>query len=147
MGSIRGSSYSGRGSTEGTPFIQCVYGLEPQIHDFWCLYLERIIRKVHPAACLEVPAGTVGEFVIDFLAENGRRIEIIGKLSVKIASNSWVCSTKPGGLEFRIFETFRLASIPQGGEGATIPIRTGEVASLTLTALRMLPGVLLSTPI
>ena len=31
---------------------------------------------------VEVPAGTGGWFMTDYLAENGRRIQIIGKISI-----------------------------------------------------------------
>ena len=82
MGSIRRLSYYGSGSTEGTAFIQCIYGTEPQIHELWCLGLDRIIRGVHPTAHVEFPDGTVGEFLTDYLAENGHLIEITGQLSV-----------------------------------------------------------------
>ena len=75
-------SESGCRSTDGTAFIQCVDGREPQIHNFWYLDLDGIIHEDHPTAHVEVPAGTVGYFVTDSLAENGRRIVIIGKISV-----------------------------------------------------------------
>ena len=41
-----------------------------------------IIHKVHPTARFNVISGTVGELVIDYLAKNGRKIQIIGKLSI-----------------------------------------------------------------
>ena len=72
----------GIGSTEANNFIQCVDDQEPQIHELWCLVLDKIICEVHPTAQVEVTAGTVGEFETDYLAENGRRIQIIGQISV-----------------------------------------------------------------
>ena len=48
----------------------------------WCLGLDRISRKFHTTARVEVTTGTTIEFVTDYLAENRRRIEIIWKLSV-----------------------------------------------------------------
>ena len=48
----------------------------------WCLSLDGISRKVHPKAPAEVTARTAGYFVTYYLAKNGRRIEIIGQLSV-----------------------------------------------------------------
>ena len=82
MGSIYRPSDYGCRSTDGTAFIQCVDGLEAQIHEFWYLDLDGIIHKDHPTAHVDIPAGTVGDFVTHYLAENGRRIEIIGKISV-----------------------------------------------------------------
>ena len=82
MGSIYRPSDYGCGSTDGTAFIQCVDGREPQIHEFWYLDLDGIIYNDYPTSHVEIPAGTVGDFVTDYLATNGRRIEIIGKISV-----------------------------------------------------------------
>ena len=48
----------------------------------WCLGLDAICREVHPTAHVEVLDGPIGEFVTDYLAENGRQILIIGQLSV-----------------------------------------------------------------
>ena len=70
----------GTGSADGTDFIKCIDGQESQIHEFWCLGLDRIIRKVHPTVQVEVNSRTVGDFVTNYLAENGRRIKIIGQL-------------------------------------------------------------------
>ena len=82
MESIRRPSDSGTRSTDATAFFQCFDGQEPQINEMWCLGLERIIREVHPTARVEVPSGTVRDFVTNYLAENVRRIQIIGQLSV-----------------------------------------------------------------
>ena len=82
MGTIYRPSYSGSGGTEATAFIQCINGREPQIHELWCLCLDRICRKVHSTAYVEVPAGTIRYFVTDYIAKNGRQIPIIGQLSV-----------------------------------------------------------------
>ena len=82
MSTIRRPSYSIIGGTEATAFIQCINGRQPHIHELWCLGLDRISRKVHPTARLEVPAGTVRYFVTNYLAESGRQIPIIGQLSV-----------------------------------------------------------------
>ena len=101
---------------------------ESQIHELWCLVLHGITHEVHPTEHVEVTAGTIGDFVTDYLAENGRRIEIIRKISVNDSVQLWVCMNKPGELEYRLFATYRLASSPQGWEVATITISTGEVA-------------------
>ena len=70
MGSIRQTSNPGSRSTEDTAFVQCVDGREPQIHELWCLGLDNITCEVHPTSRVEFPAGTVGEFVTNYLAEN-----------------------------------------------------------------------------
>ena len=48
----------------------------------WCLGLYTIGQEVHPTTHVEILDGTIGEFVTDYLAKNGLRIENIGKLSV-----------------------------------------------------------------
>ena len=82
MVSIRQPSNSGSKSTKDTAFIQFFDGQKPQIHEFCSLSLDNITGKVHRTSIVEVITGTVGEFWTDYLAENGRRIPIIGKLYV-----------------------------------------------------------------
>ena len=82
MGFVHRHSNPGSGSTEYTAFIQCVDCQEPQIHELWCLVLGNITSEVHPTAQVEVIDGTIEEFVTDYLAKNGRKIQIIRKLSV-----------------------------------------------------------------
>ena len=82
MVSIRWPSNPGIRSTEDTAFILCVDGWDPHIHKVWGLVLYGIIRKVHPTAQVEFPAGTVGEFVTNYLAENRYIIQIIGQLFI-----------------------------------------------------------------
>ena len=97
MGTIRRPLDSGDNGTEATDFKQCVDGQEPLINELWCLGLEGISRKVHPTERVEVAAETAGEFVTDCLAENGRRIEIIGKLSVNNSVQFWDMNDQGGG--------------------------------------------------
>ena len=78
---LRPSNSGNRGPDTGT-FIQCVNGREPQIHELWCWDIDRICRKVHPAARVEIPAGTVREFVTDYLSENEKRNYIIGEFPI-----------------------------------------------------------------
>ena len=52
------------------------------IHKLWGVGLEGISREVHPTERVEVTAGTFREFVNDYLAENGRIIQMIGQLSI-----------------------------------------------------------------
>ena len=82
MGSICWPSNPGSKSNEDTAFIQYIDGWDPHIHKIWCLVLENINCEVHPTAQVEVIPGTVREFVTDYPAGNGRRIQIIGKFSV-----------------------------------------------------------------
>ena len=82
MGTIRRLSDYGRGGTDATSFMQYVDGREPQIHELWYLGLDGISCKVHPTARVEVTTGTVGEFVTNYLAENGCRIQIIRQMSI-----------------------------------------------------------------
>ena len=82
MGTIHRPLDSGSGGTENNAFIQCINGRDPQINKLWYLGLDRICCEVNPAVRVEILAGTVGEFVTDYLAENGGWIAIIGELSV-----------------------------------------------------------------
>ena len=82
MGYIHRTLNPGSGINEDTDLIQCVDVREPNIHEIWSLGLDGIISKVHPTAQIEVIAGTIREFVTNYLAENGRRIQIIGGKSI-----------------------------------------------------------------
>ena len=82
MGTICRPSDYGSGFTDTTAFIQCINGREPHINKLWCLGLNGVFCKVHTFVRVEIPSGTVGEFVTDYLAENGRLVEIIGEISV-----------------------------------------------------------------
>ena len=82
MGSICWPLNTINRSTKVTYLNQSVHGPEPQIHEVWILGFDRIICKVFPTARVEVPFGTVKEFVTDHLAENGFIIQIVGQLSI-----------------------------------------------------------------
>ena len=82
MVTIHRPSDFGIGGTEATAFIQYINGHETHIHELSCLGLDGLSQKVHPTAHVEVPAGTVGDFVTNYLDENGCQIKIIGQLSV-----------------------------------------------------------------
>ena len=62
IGAICRTSNYGSGGTEATAFIQCINVQEPQVHELWCLVLDRISRKVDTTARVEVPAETMREF-------------------------------------------------------------------------------------
>ena len=74
MGSILRPSDYGKRSIKATALIQCGDGLEPHIYDLLYLGLDRISREVCTTVQVEVTAGTVREFVTNYLAENRRRI-------------------------------------------------------------------------
>ena len=82
MGSIHQPSDYGRVGTEDIDFIRCVEIRDPQLHGMWCLGSDKITRKIHPTARLEVGNGTLGLFTNNYLDENGRRIPVIGQLSI-----------------------------------------------------------------
>ena len=74
MKSIQRPSDSGSGITEATAIIQCVDGREPHIHDLWYLGFNGISRKVCNTSQVDFTAGTIGEFVTNYLSENRYRI-------------------------------------------------------------------------
>ena len=125
MGDIRRLSNPGSGSTKDTEFIQCVDGPEPQIHKLWCLGLDNITREVHPTTRVEVIAGTVGKFTANYLAENGRRIPIIGRLSINNSVHFWGLLLKFGDVDCCFFPTYKIPLIPLNGCTVGFPNRTG----------------------
>ena len=62
--------------------------------------LDRICHKIHPTARVEIRDETVGEFVTNYLAENGRRIAIIGKISVNVSFQFFGLSYQDWGSGF-----------------------------------------------
>ena len=52
MGYIRWPSNSDSGSTKDTTLIQCADGRDHQIHELWCLGLNKTSQKFHPTAQL-----------------------------------------------------------------------------------------------
>ena len=78
MGDIRSPSNSSSGGKETGACTQCVNGREPQIHELRCHGIDWIYREVHTYALIEIPTVTVGEFVTEYISENGRRNQIIG---------------------------------------------------------------------
>ena len=73
---------SGSGGTKVLEFIQYVDGQDPQMHEIWCVDSNGITREVHPTAQVDGGAGVVGHFLSHYIAENGRRIPIIGQISI-----------------------------------------------------------------
>ena len=61
-----------------------------------------ISSKVHITVHVEVTAGNVGEFITDYLAENGRIIEITRQISVNNSLQFWVLlyQSRESGLPF-----------------------------------------------
>ena len=80
--SIRLPYTSASGGVEGTEFIRCLYGQEPQIHEVWDFGSDGITREVRLTARVDVGAGFVGEFLSDYLTESGCRIPIISRISI-----------------------------------------------------------------
>ena len=88
MGSIHRPLDSVSGITEAAASIKFVDDLKPYIHALWCMGFNGIIHEAHTTARVEVTAGTVREFMTDYLSENGGQIKIVGQLSV---NNSAKC--------------------------------------------------------
>ena len=82
VGSICWPSNSGRGGNEGLKFIRFVDSQDPQINEVWNFGSNSITREVHPIAQVDFGAGVVGVFSYDYLTESGRRVPIIGQISI-----------------------------------------------------------------
>ena len=98
MGYIRWPSDSGSGGTKGVEFIRCIDGQEPQIHEIWRLSSDGVTCEVHLAAQIDVGTETVEQFTANYLAKNGRRIPVIGQISINrsveplsIPADAWGC--------------------------------------------------------
>ena len=100
MGTIHRPSDSGSAGTDITTFIQCINSREPQINKLWFLGFDRIFPEVHPTAHIEIPAGILGEFVTDYISENGRWIAIIVQLFVNDSVQFLVLSEQAWGSGF-----------------------------------------------
>ena len=82
MGDIHTPSNYGSGGPETGALIHCVNGRETQIHELLCWDIDGIFREVHPTVRVDIPSGTVGEFVTENLSENGWCNQIFGELSI-----------------------------------------------------------------
>ena len=126
MGSILWPSNPGSRVTEDNEFIRCVDGQEPQINELWCLSLYNINQEVHPTARVEVVAGTVGEFTTNYLAENRRRIPIIGKLSINGSVQFLGIPDFVWGFGLSFLTNLQAPTDPTGWGNGGVPIITGE---------------------
>ena len=52
------------------------------MHEVWDFSSDGIMCEVHPTARVDVGAGVVGEFSSDYHTESGRRVPIIGQISI-----------------------------------------------------------------
>ena len=52
------------------------------VYEFWCRSIEGIFHEVHPTACIEIPARTIGAFITEYLSANGWHNRIIGEISI-----------------------------------------------------------------
>ena len=82
VGSIGRPSDSGSGGAEGPEFVRCVDVREPQIHEVWAFGFDGVTHEVHPKEQVDVGTGFVGDFLSCCLTESGRRIPILGRISI-----------------------------------------------------------------
>ena len=57
-------------------------GRETQIDEVWDFVSGDVTCEVHPTAQVDVDAGAVGAFTSDYPTESGRRVPIIGQISI-----------------------------------------------------------------
>ena len=137
----RTSDFCSRGS-EDIDFIWYVDGRYPQLHKIWSLGLDNVTREIHSTERVEVDNGTVGDITTNYLAENGHRIPIIGRLYINgsVQFLSIPDFIRNSGLLF--IENFKLPLCSMAGNTVISPIITGELSRGILTACGVLPGVL-----
>ena len=64
-------------------------GQDHQVHEVWAFSDDGITREVHLTAQVDVGAGVIGQFSSDYLTESGRRIPILGGISIN-GSVEWL---------------------------------------------------------
>ena len=89
VGSISRPSDYGSGYEDGTKFIWCVVGRQPQIHEVWTFGDESVTSEVHLTAQVDVGVGFFGEFVIDYLNSCWHRVPMFGRNSIN-GSVEWL---------------------------------------------------------
>ena len=129
------------GDTEDIEFIRCVDGRDPQLHEMWCLSLDNVIRKIYPTAQIEVGAGTVGELTTNYLAENGRRILIIGQISINISVQFLGIPNFSVIVDCYFVKTCKIPLCSSVGDTLIPPIITVELCRGDLKSMSQSPGV------
>ena len=82
MGDIWRAYDYGRGASDPIIFIQCINYREPTSHELWSHGLDGLSRDIQPTSQVEIPTGTVGELIKEYLTPNGRKNLTIGQYFV-----------------------------------------------------------------
>ena len=78
-------SNSSCGDTDRPKFICCVDRSEPEVNEVWILGEYGVTPEVHPTAQVDVDAGVVCKFAINYLTENGFNTSIFCKKSINVS--------------------------------------------------------------
>ena len=79
MGDIQSPYDYGRGAPDPRIFIHCVNGREPMAHELWSHGLDGLSCNVNPTTRVDIPTGTFGEFITEYLTPDERQNRIIGQ--------------------------------------------------------------------
>ena len=93
VGSILRPSDSGSGDSEGSKFIRCVNGREPQIDEVWAFGENGVTYEVHPTARVDVGSRVVGEFSSNYITGIRRRIPLLNRFPLMDVLNIWAFLT------------------------------------------------------
>ena len=116
------------------------------MHDIWFFCYDEITGEVHPIARVDVGSGVEGEFLSNYLAENGRRIPILVQISID--GSVEILGTPKISVDQFLLRIYWLPMIPQVGETVVPPIGTGLFpAHGDLTATFLSCGVVPSLPV
>ena len=116
MWPIRQPSDSGSGGTKCIELIWCVDNRYPQIHEIRFLGSNGVIREVHLTAQIDVDADTVRQFLTPYFAENGRRIPIIGQISINGSVELLGSPADAWGFGLPFIENLQAPTVPSGWE-------------------------------
>ena len=104
--------------------------------------MEKITCKVHLTSQVEVGAGTVAEFMNNYLAENGRTISIIRQLSINGSVQFLGIPDSSGEVHCSLLKPCNPLMSSQAGDTVIPSIRTGELDQGDLTTISQSLGVL-----
>ena len=84
----------------------------------WCLCPDGVICEVHPTAQIDVVAETVGQFLTQYFSVNGRRIPIIGQISINRIVKILCIPADTWGCEITFIENIQASTLTHGWGGA-----------------------------
>ena len=107
------------------------------MHEVWSLGSNSVTSELHTKEQVDIGAGTVRQFLTDYLTKNGNRIVILGQISINgsVEFLGILIYTEP--VEPCLLRISWLPIIPHSGERVVPPIRTGPLSWGEITTTYM----------